>query len=101
MTDDDPFPPKLTPEYTLIRRVPEVGWCGVHRLLFHWTVHYGISEYSIEGRYCFQTESMAWEALLAWDGKGDMPGRWHKHPPTGRRRDPDTGEIWHESERRD
>lgn len=92
-----PFPEELTGYYTHIKWVPGIGWAGVHRLMFHWTVHYGIDDYGYSGRYCYATQADAIESLAGWTGEGDAPGRWHKHPPTGRRRDPDTGEVWHES----
>jgi len=94
----DHFPLMLLGDYPFIRWVPRVGWCGVHPLLYHWTVHYGIRHSGIDGRYCFKTEAEAREALIEWQGDGDIPGRWHKHPPSGRRRDPDTGEIWNEED---
>jgi hypothetical protein len=86
--------------YTAMRELPDGRVCGVHRLLFHWTMHIGISNYGYEERYCYQTEKQAIDSMMAWDGTGDPPGDWHKHPDSGRRRDPFTGEIWHESQYR-
>lgn len=86
--------------YTHLRFIPGRGWCGVHRLLYHWTVHIGLDDFGYEERYCYATEHMAKESVDAWDGAGDPPGGWHKHPDSGRRRDPVTGEIWQESEYR-
>jgi hypothetical protein len=74
---------------------------GVHRLMFHWTLHIDISDIGYEDRYCYHQLAAAIIDMHTWDGKGDPPGRWHKHPATGRRRNPDTGFIWHESEARD
>lgn len=101
---DDELPPEilaLDPEiraaYHFMRLLPDGRIVGVHRLMFHWTLHYGLDWAGYEGRYCYMTFEGAVAAAEAWDGTGD-PGGWHKHPPTKRRRDPETGETWHESE---
>lgn len=94
------FPSQFYKDYTAIKWVPEIGWCGVHRLMFHWTMHYGIDPNgNNNGRYCYQTEFQAQYSLALWDGTSDPEGEWHKHPPSGRRRDPETGEIWNENDR--
>lgn len=79
--------------YTYMRVLPDGSICGVHRLLFHWTVHIGIDWVGYSDRYCFGTEDMARSSLDAWDGNNDMPGNWHKHPVTGRCRNIKTGRI--------
>jgi hypothetical protein len=94
------LPQDVQDQYTHMRDVPHVGICGVHRLMFHWTVHIGIDDTGYDDRYCFATEQMAKDSLDAWDGTGDMPDHWHKHPSSGRRRNPSTGAIWHEMENR-
>lgn len=93
-----PFPPELEEHYEGWKWIPSRGWCGVARLLFHYTLHYGIVPTGYQGRYCFQERADALSSMAAWSGLGDPPGRWHKHPDTGRRRDPDTGETWDENE---
>lgn len=100
VTPTYPFPPELEPYYVSWRWVPHRGWCGVQRLLFHYTMHYGITPVSWEGRYCFERLEDALWSMSEWSGAGDPPGRWHKHPDSGRRRDPDTGETWDEEEYR-
>lgn len=82
--------------YIALRTLPDGRVAGVRRLLFHYTMHVGIDEWGYEERYCYACILDALSDLGAWDGRGDPPGRWHKHPDTGRRRDPDTGEVWHE-----
>jgi hypothetical protein len=84
--------PEITKYYTAMRTLSDGRICGVHRLLYHWTMHIDISEWGYEDRYCFATEAMAIEAMEAWDGNGD-PVNWHRHPASGRRRDTVTGEI--------
>ncbi len=96
----DELAPEIKEHYTAIRVLPDGRICGVHRLLYHWTMHIGLSDYGYEERYCYETQAQATESMNAWDGTGDPPGDWHKHPDTGRRRNPMTGEIWHESEQR-
>lgn len=39
-----------------------------------------------EDRWCYHTYADAKAALDAWNGEGEPEG-WHRHPPTGRRRD--------------
>ena len=97
MSAREELPPEVLEQYTHMRWIENVGWCGVHHLLFHWTMHYGITSVSYDGRYCYQTQLQAVSSMLHWDGTGD-PEHWHKHPPTGRRRDVRTGVIWYESD---
>jgi hypothetical protein len=92
---------KTAENYVALRQLPNGLILGAHRLLFHWTMHVGVSDTGYEQRYCYATREDCVEDVMTWDGEGDPPGRWHKHPDTGRRRNPDTGEVWHESERRD
>ncbi len=87
--------------YIFTKALPDGQIIGVCRLLFHWTLHVGISDVGYDDRYCYQSPLDAVSDAQAWDGSGDPPGRWHKHPSTGRRRNPDTGLTWHESEARD
>lgn len=35
-------------------------------------------------RYCYEHRSEAEEALKAWDGEGDPPGKWIVQKPEGR-----------------
>jgi hypothetical protein len=90
------LPEEVQRAYVALRELPDGRVAGVARLLFHWTLHYGITEIGIDGRYCYGTDIDAILDLALWEGVGDPPGRWHKHPPTGRRRDPDSGRIWDE-----
>ncbi len=78
--------------YTKMKTLADGRICGVHRLIYHWTMQVGISEFGYEERYCFATQEMAETAMDAWDGTGD-PILWHRHPETGRRRNVVTGEI--------
>lgn len=80
--------------YAVVRTLPDGRVCGVMRLLFHWTVHIDITPWGYEDRYCFMTFADSCNALEGWNGEGDLPGNWHRHPTTGRRRDPATGQIW-------
>ncbi len=86
--------PEIIASYTFMRVLPDGRICGVHRLMFHWTVHIGLDHVGYEDRYCFLTEEMALKSLIEWNGEGDMPGDWHRHPKTGRRRNIETGEEW-------
>lgn len=87
--------------YVAMWTLPDGRIAGVHRLLFHWTLHVGIDDFGYRERYCYERVGDALADLIMWNGTGDPPGRWHKHPDTGRRRNPDTGFIWDEREPRD
>lgn len=80
--------------YVTIKELPDGRFCGVHRLLMHWTVHIDIHDYGHEDRYCFATRELAETALSAWEGQGDM-AYWHRHPASGRRRELVAGKPWH------
>lgn len=71
--------------YTHSRTLPDGRLIGVHRLLFHWTLHVGIYVDGYEDRYCYATQEGAVKAMSEWDGIGDPEG-WHRHPMSGRRR---------------
>jgi hypothetical protein len=38
-----------------------------------------------DNRWCYRSYESAKAALDAWNGEGEPEG-WHRHPPTGRRR---------------
>lgn len=82
----------MTP-YTYIVVLPDGRVCGVHRLLYHWTLHVDVHEDGYQDRYCYASEDSAISALLTWNGVGEPTG-WHRHPKTGRRRNLGTGEQW-------
>jgi len=79
--------------FPAIRQLPDGRWLAVHRLLFHWTLLIDNHEFGYEDRYCYQYYDDAVEAMNNWDGEGDAPGNWHRHPTSGRRRDA-TGREW-------
>lgn len=83
--------------YTKVKQLPDGRWAGVQQLLFHWTLHVDISEMGYDDRWCIETRAQAEEALDAFDGTGE-PLHWHRHPPSGVRRDPLTDERWGDGE---
>lgn len=92
------LPKEVRELYVLMHVLPDGRVVGIHRLMYHWTLHIGVDRYGYEDRYCYREMSDALADMLAWNGEGDPPGRWHKHPDSGRRRDPDTGETWSQRE---
>jgi hypothetical protein len=59
----------------------------VRQLLFHYTMILGEIGDTVGylDRWCYNTLEQATGALNAeWDGSGDAPGEWHKHPNSGR-----------------
>ncbi len=95
---DSGLPTEITEHYTFLGKLEDGRICGIHRLLFHWTLHIGIDHFGYEDRYCYSSQPVALLDMIHWEGEGDPPTHWHKHPATGRCRDPLTGEIWNESE---
>lgn len=85
--------PEILSYYDAIRDLPDGRTIGVHRLMFHYTLHIGIDLWGYSDRYCFATKALAMKAFDEWDGQGDPEG-WHRHPRSGRRRDLATGEEW-------
>jgi len=75
------------------RQLPDGRYIGTLRLLYHWTIHVDIDPTGYADRYCFENYELAKRAFDEWNGEGD-PDFWHRHPGTGRRRDPATGREW-------
>jgi hypothetical protein len=89
----DIVPQTVLDLYHQVKIMPDGRLCGIHRLLFHWTLHVDIGEFGYTDRYCYDTLARARAALDQWDGIGDPDG-WHRHQNTGRRRDLATGREW-------
>lgn len=92
------LPEHIRQNYVFVKWLPNHGWCGVHQLLFHWTIHTGLNDFGYEDRWCIDTKEHAIEALTEWGGHGE-PKYWHKHPSSGRRRSITTGIVWNEEEK--
>lgn len=93
MSDDFGLPEEVRIAYEALRRLPDGRIIGVHRLLYHYTLQVDIDWCGYHERYCYATLDGAMKALREWDGAGDPEG-WHRHPESGRRRDPETGREW-------
>lgn len=94
----DDLNPEIAKDYVAIRKLPDGRFIGARRLMYHWTIHVGITEEGYDDRWCFHDGLATLHALALWDGQGDMCGPWHKHPSSGRRRHPPTGIIWDENQ---
>lgn len=92
MTDID-LPDEVKAYYVMLKSMPDGRICGIHQLMYHWTMHVDIHLMGYEDRYCYATREMAEIALNSWDGMGD-PILWHRHVNSGRRRNLQTGEEW-------
>jgi hypothetical protein len=70
-------------------------WKAICRFLATWAILTGDvgDRVTVGDRWCYHTLVDALHAFEAWDGTGEPEG-WHRHPYSGRRRDPDTGEEW-------
>jgi hypothetical protein len=84
-TNLDELPVEIARWYTDLRRLEDGRWIGVHRLLYHWTLHVGIDLWGYEDRWCFATRELAVAAMGAYQ-PGVEPVGWHRHPMSGRRR---------------
>lgn len=65
--------------YTNVVYIDGRGWCGLMRFLYTTGLCYGMNEYGLEGRYCFESYSGALVALDNWNGVGDPDGDWIVH----------------------
>lgn len=78
------------PHTTLLARIFDDGtYAAVRRLMFHYTLIYGIvgDNLGYENRWCYQTLARAAQAMVEWDyPKQAEPEGWHRNPRTGRRR---------------
>jgi hypothetical protein len=54
MNDID-LPAEVKAQYINMRVLADGRICGVHRLLYHWTLHVDINEYGYEDRYCYES----------------------------------------------
>ena len=79
--------PETRAQYLLMRTLPDGRVFGVHPLLYHWTLHVDIDDFGYNERYCYPDLADALLACATWDGAGDPPGFWNRHPESGRRRD--------------
>ena len=78
--------------YFDVQEKGEAAIVGVMPLLFTHAIVSGINAYGYEDRWCYESYAEAKAALDAWDGTGE-PNNWHRHPPSGRRRDKDGNET--------
>lgn len=78
--------------YKLIHKLQEEGYkqfrvgiqgrglVGLRRFLFTTGLCYGLTEESLEGRYCYENYADALKAMNEWDGIGDpKDDLWIKH----------------------
>ena len=91
--DDLGLPTEVTESYRHVKALPDGRVIGVIRLIYHWSIHVNMDEVGYEEKYCFDTYDRAMVAFNTWDGKDEPPG-WHRHVPSGRRRDMNTGREW-------
>lgn len=68
------------------KEFPDGSVAVLHPLMFTVAILYDLNEYGYGDRWCFSSYEKAKNALDNWDGEGEPQG-WHRHPPTGRRRD--------------
>jgi len=92
------LPDDVKAEYFALRKLPDERIIGIHRLLYHWTLHIDIDDFGYSERYCYPDLAGAIEGFLDWRGHGDPPGPWVRHPESGRRRNPATGAEWRDGE---
>lgn len=79
--------------YTTAYEMPEGMWCGIRRLMFHYTMHIGVvgDQQGYEDRYCYFDRTRAERAIEEWRGRGfaGEPVGWRKHPRSDRCRNND------------
>lgn len=70
--------------YMFVRELPDGKLAGLHPQMFTTGLFVGLQKDWYERRYCYEKFIHAYEALQAWDGKGDPPGPWIKEKPSDR-----------------
>jgi len=66
--------------YYQFREIEGRGLCGLMRFIFTVGLCHGLEEHGYAGRYCYDNESDAKEALELWSGEGDPEDEfWIKH----------------------
>jgi len=74
--------------YLLVAAMPDELWCGVKRLLFHYTLHIGVigDTQGYDDRYCYATLEGATKGMLEWETRNFQgePTGWRKHPASER-----------------
>lgn len=81
--------------YTDVTLLPDgVRWAAVKQFMFTYAICVGKlhDQTSYDDRWCYYGKDTAAQALNAWKGIGEPDG-WHRHPASGRRRDPDGNEY--------
>lgn len=78
--------------YTDITVLPNGDYACIFKFMFTYAILFGMNAWGYEQRWCYHSYEAARAALTAWDGEGDPDG-WHRHFPSGRRRD-EAGNEW-------
>lgn len=87
MTDEERLRVYLLSQgYTHYRSFPNGRDACLNRLMFTWAILADMNPCGYGDRWCYHNEADAKAALDAWNGEGEPQG-WHRHPPTGRRRE--------------
>jgi hypothetical protein len=85
--------------YRFAHVFPDGRWAALRHFMFTIAIIVGTvetMETGYEDRWCYHSLDQAIEAYVRWiadEGVGEPDG-WHRHPSSGRRRDPDTGSEW-------
>lgn len=83
-------------QYGMVRELDDDRYVAVVPFLFTWGLIWGHKKEVLFGhsdRWCYKSFHIAFVAATVWDGTGDPPGNWIKHPLTGRRRDENGAEY--------
>lgn len=73
--------------YKNVRQFPDGSFAATFQFLYTCAIVHKLYEFGYSDRWCYRCAEEAVEALAAWDGTGE-PAGWHRHPASGRRRDP-------------
>ena len=78
--------------YTDITILPNGEFACIFKFAYTYAILFAMTAWGYEQRWCYHSYESARQALTAWNGEGDPEG-WHRHMPSGRRRN-DTGAEW-------
>lgn len=94
ISDSDAFMNWMRAQYlhaVILEKIDEERWVMVERLMFHYTIKWGvIGDYlnGYEDRWCIADLETALMSFREWKGRqfDGEPTMWRRHPASGRRR---------------
>jgi len=74
--------------YSFPRLLPTGEWAALRSFFYTCGLCVGLDKTGYRTRFCYETATDAFGALVTWDGEGDPPGRWLKEKGRHERHNP-------------